>query len=210
MQNVESKTRNPGPRLVLIGFLCFSSFLGPRLIGQELPRPVVPYSEEVLGRESLNHYGTMEETIQMMRAYRKLDLNAEIWRNTNPDQTYSEWAELARDCVAAGLHYEPGPLNLDAETLSRIETDSFIRETVEFNTTPWFRVPGYFYIPKNVPLPAPALVVLHEWGGPMLFGADRVSGAPIHEAVVRHRARTTSGRALADWYASNGYAVIVI
>jgi hypothetical protein len=46
-----------------------------------------------------------------------------------------------------------------------METGSFIRETIEFNTAPWFRVPGYFYVPKNVQLPAPGLVVLHEWGG---------------------------------------------
>lgn len=210
MQNVKSKTRKPGPRLLLVGLLCSCSWLDPGLMGQELPRPVVTYSEEMLGRKSLNHYGSMESTIQKMRAYRKLDLNAEIWRKTNPGSTHSEWAELARNCVETGLHYEPGPLNLNAETLSRIETNSFIRETIEFNTTPWFRVPGYFYTPKNVPLPAPALVVLHEWGGPMLFGADRVSGDPKHDAVIRHRAKTASGRALADWFASNGYAVIVI
>ena len=71
-------------------------------------------------------------------------------------------------------------------------------------------VPGYFYIPKNVTLPAPALIVLHEWGGPMLFGADRICGDPVHPAIVKHREGTTSSRPLADWFASNGYAVIVI
>src|SRR5262249_19853079 len=59
------------------------------------------------------------------------------------------------------------------------QAGQFIRETIEFNTTSWFRVPGYFYFPRNVPLPAPALLVLHEWGGPMLFGADRGSGEPV-------------------------------
>jgi hypothetical protein len=44
----------------------------------------------------------------------------------------------------------------------------------------------------------------------MLFGADRVSGEPVHPVVTKHRAAYTSGRALADWYASKGYAVIVI
>jgi dienelactone hydrolase len=43
-----------------------------------------------------------------------------------------------------------------------------------------------------------------------LFGADRVSGEPLHPAIVEHRRRNSSGRALADWYASQGYAVVVI
>jgi len=44
----------------------------------------------------------------------------------------------------------------------------------------------------------------------MLFGADRVCGDPVHPAVTAHRERSTSGRPLADWYASKGYAVVVI
>jgi dienelactone hydrolase len=44
----------------------------------------------------------------------------------------------------------------------------------------------------------------------MLFGADRVSGEPVHPVIAQHRDRYTEGRALADWYASHGYAVIVI
>lgn len=44
----------------------------------------------------------------------------------------------------------------------------------------------------------------------MLFGADRVSGEPRYPAIAAHRERLTGGRALADWFASNGYAVVVI
>jgi dienelactone hydrolase len=176
----------------------------------DLPRPVASLTEEVLGRKPLNQYGALEPAIQTMRAYRPLDLNAEKWRQANSGGSHQEWARQARDCLRRGLSYELPPVDLQARTLERVETDSFIREKIEFNTTPWFRVPGYFYIPKNVPLPAPALVVMHEWGGPMLFGADRVCGEPVHPVIAEHRARHTSGRALADWYASNGYAVIVI
>lgn len=180
-------------------------------IGQTgLPRWVVPMTEEMLGSKPLNLYGSLEGTMQTMRAYRPLDLNAEGWKKANPGKGHKEWSQQARGCLLSGLHYNLPPVNLNATTLERIETDSFIREKIEFNTTPWFRVPGYFYIPKNVPLPAPALVVMHEWGGPMLFGADRVCGEPVHPIITEHRAKHTSGRPLADWYASQGYAVIVI
>ena len=163
-----------------------------------------------LGRAPLNDYGSLESTIQALRSYRPLDLNAGEWRRAHPQGKYGEWAAEARRILSEGLHYDPGELALNAVTTGRWETDSFIRETIEFNTTPWFRVPGYFYTPKNVPLPAPALIVFHEWGGPLLFGADRISGEPVHPVIVGHREKLTSGRALADFFASHGYAVIVI
>lgn len=179
-------------------------------IKSELPRKLIPMTDERLGRKSLDHYGSLEETMQLMRSYRPLDLNAEEWKKTHPGQSYQEWARQARECLLNGLHYDLPPVDLKAKTIDRLETDSFIREKIEFNTTPWFRVPGYFYTPKNVPLPAPALLVMHEWGGPILFGAERVCGDPVHPAIIRHRAQCTSGRPLADWFASHGYAVIVI
>jgi dienelactone hydrolase len=172
------------------------------------PRPLPVPAE--LGRPPRNTYGSLEPALQALRAHRPLDLNAAEWRRAQPTAAYDVWAASARALLAGGLHYHPGKLELNAVTTARWETDSFVRETIEFNTSPWFRVPGYFYVPKHVPLPAPALVVFHEWGGPMLFGADRVSGDPVHPAIVRHRATYTSGRALADWYAAKGYAVIVI
>lgn len=175
-----------------------------------LPRPVIPMTEEYLGRKPLNLYGGYEESMQKMRSYRPLDLNAIEWKKNNPGGSYEEWARQARECLTTGLHYNMPTVDLQSKTLETIETESFIREKIEFNTTPWFRVPGYFYTPKKVSLPAPALVVFHEWGGPMLFGADRVCGDPVHPAVKRHRDSIASGRPVADWFASHGYAVISI
>lgn len=174
----------------------------------ETPRSLPEVKD--LGRAPLSNYGSLETTIQRMRAYQPLDLNAAKWRRNHRSGKYDGWASQARAVLAEGLHYDAGKIELNAVTTDRWETDSFIRETIEFNTAPWFRVPGYFYIPKNVPLPAPALIVFHEWGGPLLFGADRVSGEAVHPAIVEHRQQFTSGRALADWFASKGYAVIVI
>ena len=164
----------------LIGLILFVAGPERTAVGQSAePRQVVALTEETLGRKSLNSYGSLEGPIQAMRAYRPLDLNAETWKKANPGRNHLEWAKEARESLRRGLHYELPPVDLKSKTLARVETDSFIRESIEFNTTPWFRVPGYFYIPKNVPLPAPALLVLHEWGGPMLFGADRVCGEPV-------------------------------
>ena len=137
----------------------------------EPPRPLL--RAEDLGRPSRNNYGSLEPAIETMRAHRPLDFSAGPWRNAHRSGTHAEWAKQARQILADGLHYDAGKLALDAKTLDRWETDSFVRETIEFNTSPWFRVPGYFYVPKNVPLPAPALVVFHEWGGkPHCYDAE--------------------------------------
>ena len=197
--------------LGLIGSFIVASFTVSPLLAQSTEsRLLVPLTEKELGRKSRNQYGSLESTIQALRANRPLDLSVEVWKKANPEGSHSEWAEQARECLASGLHYDAGPVDLKAETLERIETDSFIREKIEFNTAPWFRVPGYFYTPKNVSLPAPALVMFHEWGGPMFFGADRICGEPVHPILREHREKYTSGRAIADWFASKGYAVIVI
>lgn len=179
-----------------------------RAWGADVPRTLP--READLGRASRNNYGSLEPAIRQMRAQQPLDLNAARWRADHPGATHAEWAREARALLLRGLSYDPGPLDLKPTTTARWETDAFVRETIEFNTTPWFRVPGYFYTPKHVPLPAPALIVMHEWGGPMFFGADRVSGPPVHPLLVEHRATYTGGRALADWFASHGYAVIAI
>ena len=209
--NIHSLSVSLARRGGVLGVVLLVAGFGQATFAQsEIPRPVLGYSEETLGRKSLNTYGSLEGPLQVLRAYRPLDLNAATWKKAHPGGVHSEWAKEARECLRSGLHYDLPPVDLKAKTTGRLETDSYTRETIEFNTTPWFRVPGYFYVPKNVPLPAPALLVLHEWGGPMLFGADRVSGEPVHPVVTKHRATYTGGRALADWYASKGYAVIVI
>ena len=188
-----------------VSFVCLLALsAGVAVAGQPMPRV------EDLGRKPLNQYGSLEGAVQGIRANRPQDLNASAWRRAHPRASHADWARQARQLLADGLHYDPGKLELNAVTTAKWETESFTRETIEFNTSPWFRVPGYFYVPKNVPLPAPALVVFHEWGGPMLFGADRVSGEPVHPALIAHRNTYTSGRAIADWFASHGYAVIVI
>ena len=60
-----------------------------------------------------------------MRAYRPLDLNALEWKKANPGQSYQEWARQARECLLSGFHYDLPPVDLKAETLDRLETDSF-------------------------------------------------------------------------------------
>ncbi|MGH7944101.1 MAG: hypothetical protein ACREF9_03705, partial [Opitutaceae bacterium] len=117
-----------GRRITLLGILA----IVPAAVGAEPPRKM-PRVEE-LGRSPRNQYGSLEKTIQTLRAHQPLDLNAARWRRAHPGGTYEEWKRQARAVLADGLHYDPGKLELNAVTTDRWETDSFIRETIEFNT----------------------------------------------------------------------------
>ena len=163
-----------------------------------------------LGQKPVTIYGSLQSTIEQLRTNRPMDLSSDSWRRGNPNGGYEQWRSIVQSHLRAALHYDPPATDLRARTLNRIETSDFIREQIEFNTAPWFRVPGYFYVPKKVKLPAPALVVMHEWGGPILFGADRICGEPVHEIIQEHRDAISSGRPLSDWFASRGYCVISI
>jgi len=164
-----------------------------------------------ISREPLNLYGSLEEAIRDIRDHRPLDLDAEHWRRQHPSGRFEEWKAQARKCVLEGLHYDPGPVDLQAEVLDREDRDGFILERVAFNTTPWFRVNGFFLLPKGVSHPVPGLVVFHAWGGPMLFGRERiVNTARDHPVLVEHRDEVYSGNYLAEEFAKRGYAVIVI
>ncbi|MBI4551457.1 MAG: hypothetical protein HY710_04265 [Candidatus Latescibacteria bacterium] len=171
----------------------------------------VPHHDLKISRAPLCAYGSLEGMIRGIREHRPLDLNADRWRQVHPSGTFEEWRQAAQHCLLDGLHYDPGPLNLQPETLDRTERPDFILEHVAFNTTPWVRVQGYFLLPKGITHPVPGLVVFHAWGGPMLFGKERmVNTGRDHPVLVEHRNECYSGRFLAEEFAKRGYAVIVI
>ncbi len=167
--------------------------------------------ELTIQREPRTQYGSLEAVIRNIRDHRPLDLNAEVWRAAHPSHSFWEWKGLAQRFLRDGLHYNPGPLDLKTTIKAREERDGYVIETVEFNTTPWFRVEGYFLLPTGVSYPVPGLVVAHAWGGPMLFGKDRiVPTGRDHPILKKHRETYYSGKYLAEEFVKRGYAVIVI
>jgi hypothetical protein len=94
----------------LIGLFFFVAAFDRLSSGQTaVPRRVELCTEEKLGRKSLNSYGSLEGSIQAMRADRPLDLNAEAWKKANPGRSHQEWAKAARECLRLGLHYDLPP-----------------------------------------------------------------------------------------------------
>lgn len=190
------------PFITVCLFPCFLA-----LSEESANRPSVADLE--ISWEPKSNYGSLEDSIRKIRDARPLDLNAETWRAAHPEGRYEEWQKLAVDCLRKGLHYDPGNVDLDARILRQEETDDLIRELVEFNTTPWFRIRAYFIRPKKASQPLPALLVLHGWGGPMVFGKERlVDSGRDHPALRAHREKYFEGAYLAEEMAKAGYAVL--
>lgn len=156
-------------------------------------------------RPALNQYGTLEETIRAIREARPLDLSAEKWSDP------AAWRREARKYVRQELHYHPGPVDLSPETLAMHDHGDYIREEIRFNTAPWFRVEGYFLYPKNLTASVPAVLLLHEWGGPMMFGKDRLVNIGRDCDILRNfRKEAHGGVYLGETFCRAGYAVLVI
>ena len=88
----------------------------------------IPHDQRIMSRDPIANYGSLEHMIRQIREHRPLDLNAEIWRNAHPGRPFDQWEAEARQCLNAGLHYDPGPLDLQAEILDREENETYIRE----------------------------------------------------------------------------------
>lgn len=122
-----------------------------------------------------------------------------------------QWQTEVRPLIFDRLFYRPNPVSADAKVLERVETPDFVREKIEFSTTTDFRVPAYVHIPRNVKLPAPALVVLHDHGGFYYFGKEKISElADEHPILTKFKERYYGGRSIATELARQGFVTIAI
>jgi len=105
----------------------------------------------------------------------------------------------------------PDPVAPQPEVADRRDLGDFIREKVFFSTTPYFRVPAYVHIPKNLKQPAPAIVDLHSHGGMFIFGKEKVIDlGRNHPVMIDHHKRNYGGRPTATALVRRGYVVITI
>ena len=171
-------------------------------------RPKV--DELPVARGPFSHFGAFEPMIRGIRDERPLDMTAEAWHASHPGEPFSKWSAMARQHVLDHLGMHAGPVNLQATTLEKVDRGSYTLEHIEFNVASWARVPGCLLLPKS-DKPLPAIVLCHAWGGPMIWGRQRmVDTGRDHPLLVEHRDKCYGGAFLADMFAQNGFAVVVI
>ncbi len=95
-----------------------------------------------------------------------------------------------------GLYPEPERTPLNPVITGKVETDSFTVEKLHFQSMPGLYVTANLYIPKNTPLPAPAVLYLCGHSYPLKKGF-------YHGNKVNYQHH-------AIWFAQNGYVCLVI
>ena len=126
-------------------------------------------------------------------------------------RSFPEFQNAARAKVFELLSYHPDKVAPAAQVRERVDCGDYIRETIEFNTTPLFRVPAYVLIPKRRNGPAPAIVDLHSHGGMFIFGKEKVVDlGQNHPAMTAYHEQNYDGRPTATALVRRGYVVITI
>lgn len=121
------------------------------------------------------------------------------------------FTERARASILGAYGYFPAAVDPQPELLDRFEGPEFIREKILFSTTPYFRVPAYVHIPRNLTRPAPAIVDLHSHGGMFLFGKEKVIDfGRNHPAMTTYHAGNYESRPTTTALVRRGYVVITI
>lgn len=121
------------------------------------------------------------------------------------------WQRIGRSKLRELLRYEPAACDPQAEVVEKIDEGDYVREKVYFNTTPDVRVPAYVLVPKNVKLPAPGIVALHDHGGFYLWGKEKlVETATEHPVLTEFKKSAYEGQSIASELARQGYVVLVI
>lgn len=126
-------------------------------------------------------------------------------------KSLDEFKKTGRDKVLEVFLYRPDKVEPKPEVVDRTELDDHVREKVVFSTSPFFRVPAYVLVPKNLKKPAPAIVDLHSHGGMFLFGKEKVVDlGRNHPAMADYHRRNYDGRPTATALVRRGYVVITI
>ncbi len=83
-----------------------------------------------------------------------------------------KWRARALAKIRDLLGDVPDAAQLEAETVETVDTGSYVREKVIFDSDPHSSVPAYLLVPKNLTEPAPTVLCLHGHGP----GKDVVAG----------------------------------
>ncbi len=124
-------------------------------------------------------------------------------------QDLEVWKDQARSKLLELLRYDPPRCEPQAQVLERTDMGDYLREKIEFNTTPHLRVPAYLLLPKGGGR-RPGVVALHDHGGFFVWGKEKlVAVEDEHPSLTEFKRTAYSGRSWAGDLAARGYVVLV-
>lgn len=162
-----------------------------------------------MDREALKgaQAGTLYPFMKEMQDGSPLELSYLQDRFQNPEV----WKDQARAKVRELLRYDPPVCDADAKILERVDCGDYVREKIEFNTSPAVRVPAYLLLPKGKPGKRPGIVALHDHGAFFVYGKEKIVATENeHPSLTEFKRTAYSGRSWASDLAARGYVVLAI
>jgi dienelactone hydrolase len=124
-------------------------------------------------------------------------------------KTLDAWKREAAPVAKQWLSYDPKPLPLRAELVSREERDGFALETLRLSATSAYDIPARLLVPARRAGRLPAVAALHCHSGQYVWGWEKVLSSPGEPAFLT-RVRERDGRPYAEVLARRGFVVLVI
>ncbi len=118
-----------------------------------------------------------------------------------------------REQLLARVSYNPAPVPFRARLLREESFPAYVRRTYRLQINPDDQTEALLFLPRRASRrrPVPALLGIHEHGGQLLLGKVKlthIKGMPA--TFRRYQERCYGGQPPADFFASHGFAVLVI
>ncbi len=125
-------------------------------------------------------------------------------------KTLEAWKDAARPVFKRQLSYDPKPLPLQADVLSREERDGFTVEAVRIKATPAYDIPAWVLVPTQRRGRLPGVVALHCHSGQYVYGHEKALSSPQDPPRLVEFRERQYGRPYAELLARRGFVVLVI
>jgi dienelactone hydrolase len=169
--------------------------------------PLAAAQENASPAKTGSHIGNLYPFVQKQADRAPLELSF-----LRPEfRDLKRWQKRARPKIFEHMFYAPPRVDPQPQLIRRTDRSDYIEEYLTFQTTPDLRVPAFVLIPKNVKLPAPGIVALHDHGGFYLWGKEKLlESEGEHPVLTKYRCDYYSCNSIVRDLARQGYVVIVI
>jgi dienelactone hydrolase len=180
---------------------------GAGMLGAALPWPAAAQTIAAGPAADEPHLGNLYPFVQKQADSSPLALSF-----LRPEfRSLAQWQTRARARVLDRLLYAPAAVKPEAGLIRKTDEGDYTLESITLQTTPDTRVPAIVLVPRNVKLPAPGIVAIHDHGGFYLWGKEKVLAEKgEHPVLTEFRNRYYAGRSIAADLARQGYVVIAI
>lgn len=170
------------------------------------PFPTIRYTITITGKEDLGSRRPMVQRLSTRTRSKQRD-KSKSWA-ADPRAIEEQRAKILER-----IAYRPAPVPFRTRLLTEQTYPNYVKRSLRLRINPDDEAEAVLYLPKGASRkkPVPALLGIHEHGGQFLLGKEKLCRNSEWPAIFKkYQARCYGGQPPADFFAANGYAVLVI